>query len=322
MSKPILQRKTIAALANMIALHPNDQSDLKDFFVYRGSTALTNFFYDCDLNFTHDGSSRTAWTEGCLNQILSTTNHDKNIGNLITILSNLMDISDNTDIDHDRQIALTRLNNELQRDNYQGFYDENKTFHLRELNNQKIIQPSFNPNTALTKEQRQRQRQRITLLTNYLDNCSEDNLIENILLPLFDQLGFRRVRFAGHKDKALEYGKDMWMHYELPTQHRIYFGIQVKKGKIDATGKSSGNVAELYAQCLMMLNNPIYDETISRKVLVDHVYIISGHEITKQARNWLVEALDQSQRRAIIFMDRIEIITLFSKTDLTIPSVE
>lgn len=318
MSKPILQRRTISALANMIAVHPSNQSDLKDLFIYRGSKELTNFFYDCELDFTHDGSSRTAWTENCLIQILSTTDHEQNIGSLIIILSNLMSISDNMTTDPDRQIALTRLNKELQRDNYQGFYDENKIFHLRELDNQKIIQSSFNPNTALTEAQ----RQRIILLTNYLDNCSEDNLIENILLPLFDQLGFKRVKLAGHKDKALEYGKDMWMHYELPTQHRIYFGIQVKKGKIDSSGKSDSNVAELYNQCLMMLDNPVHDDTVNRNVLVDHVYIISGHEITKQARNWLVEKLNQSQRRAIIFMDRSEIITLFSKTDLTIPSLK
>lgn len=313
----ILQKRTISALANMIALHPDDKSDLKDYFIYRSSKQLTNFFYDCDFNYYHNGSSRTAWTEECLIELLSTEYSHQNIENLIKILKNLMEISDAADIDPDRKIALEKLNNELQRDNYQGFYDEHKVFHLRELRNQKIIKSSFNPNTAFTEAQ----RQRITLLNNYLDHCSEDNLIENILLPLFDQLEFKRVKLAGHKDKALEYGKDMWMYYELPTQHRIYFGIQVKKGKIDSSGKSNSNVAELYNQCLMMLDNPIHDDTINRNILIDHVYIISGHEITKQARHWLVEKLNQSQRRAIIFMDRSEIISLFAKIELTIPTL-
>jgi hypothetical protein len=56
-------------------------------------------------------------------------------------------------------------------------------------------------------------------------------LIEEILLPLFRQLGFHRITAAGHQDKALEYGKDIWMRYTLPTQHYLYFGLQVKKGQ-------------------------------------------------------------------------------------------
>lgn len=38
---------------------------------------------------------------------------------------------------------------------------------------------------------------------------------------------------AGHKDKTLEYGKDLWMKFTLPTQHVLYFGIQAKKGKLE-----------------------------------------------------------------------------------------
>jgi hypothetical protein len=54
-------------------------------------------------------------------------------------------------------------------------------------------------------------------LLAYLDECSEDELIEEVLLPPFRQLGFHRITDAGHKDKALEYGKDVWMKYTLPT---------------------------------------------------------------------------------------------------------
>ena len=50
------------------------------------------------------------------------------------------------------------------------------------------------------------------------------------LLPLFQQVGFHRITAAGHKDKALEYGKGVWMKYTLPTLHVLYFGIQAKKG--------------------------------------------------------------------------------------------
>jgi hypothetical protein len=37
-----------------------------------------------------------------------------------------------------------------------------------------------------------------------------------------------------------------------------------------------------------------------------HIYVIAGGEITCTARTWIVEHLDNSQRRHIIFMDRDE----------------
>jgi hypothetical protein len=43
------------------------------------------------------------------------------------------------------------------------------------------------------------------------------------------------------------------MRYTLPTQHRLYFGIQVKKGKLDASGVTktgNGNIAEIHTQAL------------------------------------------------------------------------
>jgi hypothetical protein len=56
----------------------------------------------------------------------------------------------------------------------------------------------------------------------------------------------------------------------------------------------------------MALDHPIFDPDTNRKVLVDHIFIISASEITKQAKAWLGERLDAEQRRHIIFMDRGE----------------
>jgi hypothetical protein len=124
------------------------------------------------------------------------------------------------------------------------------------------------------------------------------------------------------KDKALEYGKDLWMYYTLPTQHRLYFGIQVKSGKLDAAGRSKGsnaNVAEVHAQLMMMLGHEIFDPEIGKRVLVDHAYVVAGGEITKAARAWLGNAIDASQRRQIIFMDRDDILNLYVVTNLPVP---
>src|SRR6185437_12571556 len=146
-----------------------------------------------------------------------------------------------------------------------------------------IIAPAANPHRPFSKVELERR----SWLERYLDKASEDELIEEILLPLFRQLGFHRITAAGHKDKALEYGKDVWMRYTLPTQHVLYFGIQAKKGKLDAAGvtkEGNANMSEVYNQVLMMIGSEIFDPEVSRKVLVDHAFIVSGGEITKAAR--------------------------------------
>jgi hypothetical protein len=180
-----------------------------------------------------------------------------------------------------------------------------------------VSQP-INPHRPLTPVEAKRRAQLIA----YLDVCSEDDLIEEVLMPMFRQLGFHRITAAGHKDKALEYGKDIWMRYTLPTQHILYFGIQAKKGKIDSSGvtkEDNRNVAEIYNQVLMMLGHVIFDPETSRSVLVDHAFIVAGGVITKQARNWLGGKLDATKRSQILFMDREDILNLYIVSNIPLP---
>ena len=94
------------------------------------------------------------------------------------------------------------------------------------------------------------------------------------------------------------------MKYQLPTSHWIYFCAQVKKDKIDSNNASGQkNVSNVLSQARMALDHPIFDPELNRKVLLDHLFLISASEITKAARTWLIEQLDSSQRRHIIFMD-------------------
>jgi hypothetical protein len=204
-------------------------------------------------------------------------------------------------------------------------------FAVRHLENESIFKLTIVPtpiNAAINLPDPHRpfteaETKRKEYLIAYLNKASEDELIEEILLPLFRQLGFHRITMAGHKDKALEYGKDIWMKYTLPTQHILYFGIQAKKGKIDAAGVSKSgqaNIAEIHNQVLMMLGHEIFDPEIGKKVLVDHAFIVAGGEITKAARNWLGGKLDASKRSQIMFMDRDDILNLFIVTNLPLPN--
>ncbi|APE28068.1 hypothetical protein BMF35_a1239 [Aurantiacibacter gangjinensis] len=227
----------------------------------------------------------------------------------------MLDKAEADDDDPDRSKALEAINVVLAREGWQAFYDENKTAQLRHIATNRIAQVA-NPHRPLTPSELERREQ----LVSYVNKCSEDELIEEVLLPLFRQLGFHRITAAGHKDKALEYGKDMWMKFTLPTQHILYFGIQVKKGKLDASGKSTSNVAGIHNQITMMLGHEIFDPEISRRVLVDHAFIVAGGEITKQARNWIGTKLDATKRSQVMFMDRDDILNLFVVTNLPLPN--
>jgi hypothetical protein len=235
----------------------------------------------------------------------------------VRIIQRLLDKDEAQESDETRSNALAALNIVLAREGWDAFYDEHGVGQLRHIATNTIAQVA-NPHRPLTPLELERK----DLLEAYLDNCSEDDLIEDVLLPLFRQLGFHRVTSAGHKDKALEYGKDVWMKYTLPTLHVLYFGIQAKKGKLDSAGMSKGgssNIGELLNQVNMMLGHEVFDPELNRRVLVDHAFIVAGGEITKQAKNWLGERLNASRRSQVMFMDRDDILNLFVVTKLPLP---
>lgn len=312
------KRRTIEQLADMIC--GNFEADAST-FPYRSSSYLTDFFYDADTDFAHDGSTRKWWVASTLETILSEPNADAETppDTFLRIISTLMDQGDALNEGAEREGALDQLNASLTREGFEAFYGEDKICYLRRTKDQRVVSRSNNPHRPLSSVEIERRG----ALKLYLNTCSEDQLIEEILLPLFRQLGFQRVSVAGHKDKSLEYGKDLWMRYLLPTQNLIYFGLQVKKGKLDSAGRSSSsnsNVAEILNQATMMLGHEIFDPDTNRRVLVDHAFIVAGGEITKAAKNWLGSRLDASKRSQVMFMDREDILNLYIVANLPLPS--
>lgn len=305
-------------LADMIC--GNSKEGKTTFFRYRSSSYLTEFFRDCDTDYEHDGSTRNYWVAATLEAILAEPQPDATTppATFSRVIRTLMDQGDAVSEASDRPQALAVLNTALAREGYEAFYAPDKQCYLRHIATNAVAIPTPNPHRAFSAAERERRER----LTHYLDHASEDELIEDVLLPLFRQLSFHRVTAAGHKDKALEYGKDIWMKYTLPTQHVLYFGLQAKKDKLDAAGTSKtghANIAEIHAQALMMLGHEIFDPEIGKRVLVDHAFIVSGGEITKAARNWLGNKLDASKRSQIMFMDRDDVLNLFIVTNLPLP---
>lgn len=306
------KNRSLRALADIICGNA-------DHFRYRSSSYITEFFEDCDLDYTHDGSTRWAWVASRLEEVLAQPHPGPSVPPeaFIRIIRAVLDKGDAQEGDPDRAKALAALNLVLAREGWEAFYDDHGLGQLRHVATNTVAQMA-NPHRPLTPAEVERRDQ----LTAYFNKCSEDNLIEEVLVPLFRQLGFHRVTAVGHKDKALEYGKDVWMKYTLPTLNVLYFGLQAKKGKLDSAGMSkegSNNIAEILNQVTMMLGHEVFDPEVNRRVLVDHAFIVAGGEITKQARNWLGNKLDAAKRSQVMFLDRDDILNLFIVTNLPLP---
>jgi hypothetical protein len=309
------KERTLMQIADMIC---GNFEVAESFFRYQSSSYLTEFFQDCDTDYRHDGSTRRYWVAETLRQILAEPRPQPNTlpDAYARVIRTLMDPSDAMNEGPERPGALALLNTALAREGFEAFYAD-KQCYLRHVATNTVATAAPNPHCPFSASELKRREQ----LLGYLESASEDDLIEEVLLPLFRQLGFHRLTAAGHKDKALEYGKDIWMKFTLPTQHVLYFGIQAKKGKLDAAGvgtAGSANVAEV--EITMMLDHEIFDPEIGKRVLVDHAFIVAGGEITKAARNWLGNKLEATKRSQILFMDRDDILNLFVVTNLPLPS--
>jgi hypothetical protein len=311
------KKRTILEIADMIC--GNFKAE-ESFFRYRSSSYLTEFLEDCGTDYRHDGSTRNQWVAETLRQILAEPHPNANTlpETFSRIIRALMDPGDAVNEGSERAGALALLNTALSREGFEAFYAPDKQCYLRHLGTGAVATTAHSPHRPFTATELKRRE----LLIAYFQDATEDELIAEVLLPLFRQLGFHRVTASGHKDKALEYGKDVWMKFTLPTQHVLYFGIQAKKGKLDTSGVSQGanmNVAEIHNQVMMMLGHEIFDPEIGKRVLVDHAFIVAGGEITKAARNWLGNKLDASKRSQVMFMDRDDILNLFVVTNLPLP---
>ena len=274
-------------------------------FPYRSSSFITKFFDRCGFPFVHDGSTRKWWALERLKELNCTYSQSVDLpsDDILRILYELFDPDDFDRAGLSRDDALNALNKVLGKQNLAAYFSADGGLYVRNIGTGQSVASAAPDQRPLSAEEIIQRRQ----VAEFLETASEDDFTGKLLVPLFQRMGFRRVSVSGHKEKVLEYGKDLWMKFQLPTGHWLYFGTQIKRGKMDAKGGGGdSNTATVLDQVRMAIGHPIFDPDTGRKVLVDHVFVISAGEITRAARNWLVGQLDMSQRRQIIFMDRDE----------------
>jgi hypothetical protein len=311
-----LKSGTIYKLAEMICGQGGTEPPA---FPYRSLSSIERFFVNSDLEGYYSGSRHTVTKD-----VLSGANRQAEpLGKLPSdgIIRAVQELLDPTEFERcrlDIGVALQELNDLLSREGLEAYLDGSNTCQLRAGD---VTSASIKPETPGFSPRELQVRAEWEL---YLDNASEDSFTEKVLVPLLFHVGFQRISAAGHKDKALEYGKDIWMKFRLPTSHWIYFGVQVKKGRLDSAARTRAeneNISEVLNQVKMALDTEVWDPDINKTVLVDHVYIVASGEITKAARKLLGEKLNRESRRHIIFMDREDVLTLAAKANLKMPEV-
>jgi len=116
------KQRTLMELADMICGNAKEGKSTP--FRYRSSSYLTEFFRDCDTDYTHDGSTRNWWVAETLKKLLAEPHSDaatppRTFSNAIKIL---MDPGDAVDEGPERPAALAALNVALSREGFEAFY--------------------------------------------------------------------------------------------------------------------------------------------------------------------------------------------------------
>ena len=89
-------------------------------------------------------------------------------------------------------------------------------------------------------------------------------------------------------------------------------------GAVPASLRVPGDTSQSN-QVTMMLGHEIFDPETNKRALVDHAFIVSGGEITKQAHNWLGQRLDATKRTQVMFIDRDHLVNVFIVSNVPLP---
>lgn len=126
---------------------------------------------------------------------------------------------------------------------------------------------------------------RILYILSRLSNLTEDELIDQVLIPLFSRMGFRGARRITHHGPN-ELGLDIRPFYETDKfDHRIYYGAQAKASDIHTTsGKLEGNAEGICNQLKVAIDSKFIDEEDNEEKEIDRVMLITSKKVNDLAR--------------------------------------
>lgn len=131
-----------------------------------------------------------------------------------------------------------------------------------------------------------------------IQGLSEQDLCLQVLIPLFQEMGYRDVRY--YHGGVLEQGKDivMWKADEL--RDRVNYAVVVKAEKISG----AANIVSVVAfQAQQALGSDFVDEVTQEVRTIHEVLIVTSREITKEGHEALASALKGAGARNVSKID-------------------
>lgn len=145
-------------------------------------------------------------------------------------------------------------------------------------------------------------------LRTRIEDLSEDQLIDRVLLPLLSRMKFERLRRVTFHGPG-EFGSDV-----LPFRTRTplgtfeYYALQAKAVAIHGTASKPGNAPELMSQATQALAVSFVDDLDNERKHLDKFIIATNKGITGSARQYIESAIEG--RRKLIFLDGDSLIQL------------
>ena len=142
-------------------------------------------------------------------------------------------------------------------------------------------------------------------LRSRIESLSEDGLLELVILPLLERMGFegiRKVRFHGRE----EFGRDV-----MPFRQTTAFGtleyaaVQTKAAKIHGTASRAGNASEIISQAQQALRVSFVDELDNERKRIDKFIVIASAAITPSARRHIEDSFEGNRQLILIDLDRL-----------------
>lgn len=128
-----------------------------------------------------------------------------------------------------------------------------------------------------------------------LSKLRELELIRQVLIPLFEKMGFKDVDF--HHGGVSEKGKDVTMWEPALTGARVHWAVVVKRGKISAAVTGSDSAGTVSTQVRQSFSEPFSDKVTGEDRTVHRCLIVASGAIDKDARKTILSGIDQARKK-------------------------
>jgi hypothetical protein len=136
-----------------------------------------------------------------------------------------------------------------------------------------------------------------------LARLNEDQLREQVLIPLLGRIGFRSpILYHGSR----EHGKDIICFDVDRLGQRIYMGVVAKKGDINGAVASDKGIWEVCRQVQQCFDKPYDDLFGMKQVTMDYVWVITNGRILASASDSIYESLKKSNLSKLIRFIQVE----------------